>query len=120
MSDNPRKEYPMFHGLMAYFPDALCEVARISKLGNDQHNPGERLHWAREKSADDEDAAIRHWKDRAKGFVFDDDGARHLAKASWRTLAALQKELERAAELEQAAEAAPIALYKDKKQGHVY
>ena len=34
---------------------ALAEVARVSKAGNDQHNPGQPLHWARDKSADHAD-----------------------------------------------------------------
>ena len=32
--------------------------------------------------------------DRAKGEEFDTDGQRHMAKAAWRALAALQKEIE--------------------------
>jgi hypothetical protein len=39
--DSTRLEYPMFDGLVAYFPNALAEVSRVSKIGNDQHNPGE-------------------------------------------------------------------------------
>ena len=90
-----RKEYPVARGLFAYFPDALMEVAHISLKSNEKHNPGEELHWAREKSTDDADALLRHLIDRARGETIDpDDGLRHSAKAAWRALAVLQKELE--------------------------
>ena len=38
-----RKATPLFSGCIAYFPDALMEIARLSKHCNDQHNPGERF-----------------------------------------------------------------------------
>jgi hypothetical protein len=89
-----RKDTPLYSGVRVYFPDALLAIARVSFTGNEQHNPGEPLHWAREKSGDELDSADRHLTDRAKGKVFDTDGERHLAKAGWRILAALQKEIE--------------------------
>lgn len=58
-----RKEYPMYSGLLQYFPAALAGVARHSKLGNDKHNPGEPLHHARGKSMDHEDCIVRHLVD---------------------------------------------------------
>ena len=60
---NERKEYPMYRGLLAYFPAALAGVARHSKQGNDKHNPGEELHHARGKSMDHEDCIVRHLVD---------------------------------------------------------
>lgn len=87
-----RKGYPIFTGVIEYFPDALLEVAKVSKLGNDQHNPGQPLHWAREKSTDQLDAAMRHMIEHGK---IDTDGGYHLAKAAWRLLAELQLEIER-------------------------
>jgi hypothetical protein len=84
----------MFSGLLKYFPDALEEVSYVSFVGNQQHNPGQPIHWAREKSTDDPDALMRHLKDHATGAKFDADGVRHLAKAAWRALALLQKEIE--------------------------
>lgn len=89
-----RKDYPLFSGVIAYFPDAVLEVAFVSKKGNDQHNPGQPLHWDRSKSTDDLDAAARHLTDYANGISLDTDGAYHLAKAAWRILARLQKDLE--------------------------
>jgi hypothetical protein len=86
-----RKDTPIFTGVLLYFPDALAEVARCSKVGNDQHNPGEPLHWAKEKSTDEGDALVRHQLDAGK---VDTDGIRHSAKVAWRALAQLQRELE--------------------------
>lgn len=90
-SAEARKELPICTGCLDYFPLALAEVARLSKAGNDQHNPGEPLHWAREKSQDHADALVRHLIERG---MLDVDGQRHSAKVAWRALALLQKELE--------------------------
>lgn len=87
-----RKETPLYSGLFKYFPRALAEVARISYQGNQQHNPGQPLHWAREKSADHEDCILRHVMD-APGI--DTDGRRHMGKAAWRALASLELEIEK-------------------------
>ena len=91
MSAKERKEYPLCTGVLDYFPDALMEIAHLSKVGNDQHNPGQPLHWARDKSTDHGDALLRHQKDRGKR---DTDGERHSAKVAWRALAQLQVEIE--------------------------
>jgi hypothetical protein len=79
--------------VLDYFPLALLEVAKVSKAGNDQHNPGQPLHWARGKSMDQADTTIRHVMERGG---IDTDGNRHLAKAAWRILADLQIEMEQA------------------------
>ena len=86
-----RKQHPMASGVLDYFPDALWEVANVSYVGNEQHNPGQPLHWDRAKSTDEADALLRHLKDRG---TFDTDGCRHTAKVAWRALALLQKEIE--------------------------
>lgn len=86
-----RKSAPIYSGVLKYFPDAIAAVAQLSKIGNDQHNPGQPLHWAREKSADHHDCLIRHAMDAG---TIDTDGVRHSAKVAWRALAALQLELE--------------------------
>lgn len=93
-----RKAVPLCSGVLDYFPAALAEVARVSKAGNDQHNPGEPLHWARSKSMDQADCIARHLLERG---TIDVDGLRHSAKLAWRALALLQLELE--------AEGAPMA-----------
>ena len=86
-----RKAIPLCTGLLDYFPDALLAVAELSRIGNDQHNPGEPLHWAREKSSDEADALMRHLIDRGR---VDKDGVKHTAKVAWRALALLQREIE--------------------------
>lgn len=86
-----RKNVPLYSGLMKYFPDALAAVAEVSLSGNEQHNPGQPLHWAREKSTDQHDCAARHLLE--SGTV-DSDGKRHSAKLAWRALAILQLEIE--------------------------
>ncbi len=90
-----RKKTPLYSGVRVYFPDALEAIASVSFTGNEQHHPGTNVHWDRSKSTDDLDAADRHLTDHAKGIIFDTDGERHLAKAAWRIMAALQKELEK-------------------------
>ena len=37
-----RKERPIARGGVDYFPDAIAEVANVSYVGNQQHNPGGR------------------------------------------------------------------------------
>lgn len=87
-----RKAVPLFSGVLAYFPDALAAVAELSRVGNEQHNPGQPLHWARAKSGDELDALTRHLLEAG---TIDSDGIRHSVKLAWRALANLQKELER-------------------------
>ena len=86
-----RKAVPIASGVLDYFPAALAEVAKISFAGNQQHNPGQPLHWSRSKSADHSDTMIRHFLERG---TIDVDGQRHSAKMVWRALAILQMELE--------------------------
>ena len=90
-----RKDTPICTGVFDYFPLALAEVARVSKAGNDQHNPGQPLHWAREKSTDHADCILRHLMERG---TIGADGMRHSAQMAWRALALLQTELEAALE----------------------
>lgn len=86
-----RKGIPLCTGVLDYFPDALMAVAELSRIGNEQHNPGQPLHWAKEKSTDEPDALMRHLIDRG---TRDTDGVRHSAKVAWRALALLQREIE--------------------------
>ncbi len=86
-----RKEIPMCRGMLDYFPDACAAVANLSHVGNEQHNPGEPLHWAREKSTDHADCIVRHLVERG---TIDTDGIRHSTKVAWRALALLQTEIE--------------------------
>lgn len=89
-----RKATPVTTGVLDYFPAAIAEIAKVSKAGNDKHNPGEKLHWARGKSTDQADAIGRHLLDR--GGIDPETGQRHSAELAWRALAMLQLELEEA------------------------
>jgi hypothetical protein len=86
-----RKQRPVYSGVLKYFPDALLDVANVSFVGNEQHNPGTPLHWDRSKSTDELDALTRHL---IGAGTRDSDGTRHSAKVAWRALANLQKEIE--------------------------
>jgi hypothetical protein len=83
-----RKAEPIHAGVLRYFPDALAAVARLSKAGNDKHNPGQPLHWSRHKSNDHLDCVARHIITPDKPDP--DSGESHLVHAAWRVLAALQ------------------------------
>jgi len=87
-----RKRIPLYSGLVRYFPDALIEVAKVSFIGNEQHHPGEPLHWDRSKSADEDDAMLRHLWDAVDD---PDHEVEHRRQQAWRSLAALQKACER-------------------------
>ena len=83
-----RKEIPMWSVLSAYFPDAFAALARHAKKANDKHNPGEPMHWAREKSKDNLECAVRHL---ATPFEVDPDTNEvELVGAFWRIGAELQ------------------------------
>lgn len=86
-----RKKYPVASGVLDYFPDAIAALARVSWQGNEQHNPGQPLHWDRTKSTDHSDTLIRHFLQRG---TVDSDGIRHSSKLAWRALALLQLEIE--------------------------
>ena len=93
---NERKEYPLFRGVLKYFPAALSGIANISKKGNDKHNPGEEMHHARSKSPDHGDCIIRHLIDtadllasleRADGTVTQENVLHEVNQLAWRALA---------------------------------
>jgi hypothetical protein len=86
-----RKGIPVATGFIDYFPLAVAAVAELSRVGNEQHNPGKPLHWDRSKSGDEADALMRHFLERG---TTDADGVRHSTKVAWRAMAMLQKELE--------------------------
>ena len=98
MASEERKQYPIISGCLDYFRDALLKVSHVSWLGNQKHNPGQPLHWARGKSTDEIDALGRHLAGRENIDVIDpahseltvEEGAEMV----WRALAWYQKFLE--------------------------
>lgn len=90
-TDEGRKTFPIYDGLLMYFPRACASVANLSLIANEQHSPGEPMHWARGKSMDQRNTLVRHLME-AGGL--DSDGVPHSTKVAWRALAALELELE--------------------------
>lgn len=97
MNSATRKNKPAFSGVLMYFPDAILAVAEHSKKGNDKHNPGEPMRWAKEKSVDHADCIARHLIDigptwDGKDLELD---SLHATALAWRALALLQTVLEK-------------------------
>lgn len=99
VDSNERKNYPLFRGCLRYFPAAIAGIARISKLGNDKHNPGEDMHHARNKSSDHGDCIMRHLVDvedlmasyNRGNAVTKQDILDEVSQMAWRALALSQK-----------------------------
>ncbi len=89
-----RKALQLYTFMFNYFPDAWLAMVAVARAGNEQHNPGEPLHWAREKSTDQMNAAFNHLFDYGSGIKLDTDGQYHLAKVLWRVAAQLQLDIE--------------------------
>ena len=68
-------------------------LIQLSKKGNDKHNPGEPLHWAKEKSTDHKDCIVRHLIDA--GTIDPDSKMLHDVGLAWRALANLETVLEK-------------------------
>jgi hypothetical protein len=93
LSPQDRKRYPLYDGVVGYFRDALYRVAHVSWAGNEQHNPGQPLHWARGKSTDQLNCIARHLAE-VDTTALTDATEIALASTAWRALAALQIFLE--------------------------
>jgi Domain of unknown function (DUF5664) len=104
-----RKNIPLFHFLIRYFPRALVQVTKVCVAGNVQHNPElapTDINWSRNKSTDQLNTALRHMVDHAMGHIYEDEppgvleaidqpeGTYTLAKAAWRILAELELQIE--------------------------
>jgi hypothetical protein len=76
-----RKTYPILTGLLSYFPHACAAVAHHSFVSNEQHNPGEPMHWAPEKSIGDGNQIARHLMEG------------ELEACAWRALELLERKL---------------------------
>ena len=92
-----RKLQPLFSGCLMYFPDALLAVSEHSRKANEKHNPGEALHWSRDKSKDHADCIARHLLDIGPKWdaVDPEFDSLHATALAWRALALLQTVLER-------------------------
>ena len=114
-----RKNVPLWAGCINYFADALAAVAELSKKGNDKHNPGEPLHWSREKSNDHPDCVARHLADIGKDWtaVDPEDNVLHAVKVAWRALALAQIAVERQRAKRDAATPAAGGGYFEKPRG---
>lgn len=91
--DKLRKQVRAYQGFVRYFPDAIALVAILSKVANEQHNPGTPMHWAKEKSKDELDSLMNHLMDVAtKGELSqDEDRILDAVKIAWRGMANLQR-----------------------------
>lgn len=83
-----RKASPVVTGVLHYFPDAIMAISRVSKAGNEKHNPGQSLHWERGKSNDHLDCEGRHLL--TPDAKDPDSGEPEAAHKAWRALADLQ------------------------------
>ena len=88
---SPPSKPPIVSGFLAYFPDAVMEVAKVSAAGNRQHGTS---GWNKAVSPDELNALGRHLVAHTQGTLRDSDGTLHLAKVAWRAMAALQRLLE--------------------------
>jgi hypothetical protein len=86
-----RKAQPILTGLIDYFPNACLYVSEVSLKANEQHNAGQPMYWAKEKSIGDGNEVLRHLIGRGK---VDDDDLLHTGKVLWRAAELLERELE--------------------------
>lgn len=89
-----RKAIPVYTGFIKYFPRAILAVAELSRIANDQHNPGQPVHWSKGKSTAHLDSALRHVIDDVLGVAVDTDNVRHKTKVAWRAMADLEIAIE--------------------------
>lgn len=84
-----RKKFPMYRGLLNYFPKACALLSRVSYEGSQQHHPDEEMHWDRTKSQDHPDCVIRHF---TEGMENNDVWL--VTQATWRCMAQVELMLE--------------------------
>lgn len=89
-----RKKFPLYSGLLAYYPAACAMVANMSFIGNEKHNPGLPLQHARGVSGDHADCIVRHLIDAMEYPAGSPDKLTELSSLAWRALALLQEECE--------------------------
>ena len=79
--DAERAKYPIGTFITEYFPNALAALAKHSWESNEKHNPGEPVHWAKDKSIGNIDRVFRHLIDGEK------------IHAAWRILELIEREI---------------------------
>lgn len=91
-----RKLRPIFDGFIMYFDKAIEACAEFSRINNEKHNPGERLHWSKHKSHDHANCIARHLADIGPDWdgVDPETGRYHAEALFWRSGALLQILLE--------------------------
>ena len=85
--DKERKNIPIYSGFVQYFPNAITAIAKRSKRCNEQHNPGEPLHWAIDKSTEELDSLCRHMVNGVDQNIDD------AVAVAWRAMANLERKL---------------------------
>jgi hypothetical protein len=97
-TSSERKAQPIATGVLAYWPKTMAALSEVSRRGNDKHNPGEPLHWARDKSTDEADCTVRHIVDALSDpdgvLALNEDGSPHLLAALWRLASWCERALE--------------------------
>lgn len=85
---------PMLQGLLAYFPNALAAVAKVSEYGAKKYNLDYAdRNWSRLEGGLGRygDALTRHTTRHAAGEAFDPEShLLHVAHAAWNALAVLE------------------------------
>ncbi len=90
-----RKDYPVLTGALMYFPYAFAELARLSARANEQHNPGEPIHWDYSKSIGDGNETLRHLMDSCGPNPVDAEGVYHDVKVLWRAAETVERRIRR-------------------------
>lgn len=93
--DAERACYPIGTYLTEYCPNALLALSKHSYEANEKHNPGEEIHWARDKSIGSINRIFRHLFEFAwhYGRGEKDKSRYHLTAAAWRTNELLERYL---------------------------
>lgn len=94
--DKERQKYRPLDFLM-YFPKAFLAKAKHSWESNEKHNPGEPMHWAKDKSLGDGNQVMRHLMEAMEALeIGDRDVAEyHLTATSWRADELLERFLDK-------------------------
>lgn len=79
--DAERAKYPIGTFITEYFPNALAALAKHSWESNEKHNPGEPVHWAKDKSVGNIDRVFRHLIDG------------EMVHAAWRCLELIERQI---------------------------